>query len=60
MAQNSRCIVVNSQVIKNFLSATEFEVERPATSALHNFGVTSSRRFTTSLTKDLGDIVGDF
>jgi len=37
-----------------------FEYEGPAVSALPDFGVTSSRHLTTSLTKDLGDIVGDF
>ena len=37
----------------------EFEREGPAASALPDFGVTNSRRLTTFLTNDLGDIVGD-
>ena len=37
-----------------------FEHEGAAAAALPNLGVTSSRRLTTSLTKVLSDIVGDF
>jgi len=36
------------------------EHEGPVASALSDFGVTSSRNLTASLTKDLSDIAGDF
>ena len=38
---------------------TVFEGEGPAASAPPDFGVTISRHWTTSLTNDLDDIVGD-